>query len=487
MVWNDANSTGGIDAGEAGIAGVTVTLRNAANVVIATATSDAGGAYSFLNVPAGNYTITETDLAGYTSTTSNILSITLGAGSTSTGNNFGDIPNPGAISGTVWNDVNGNGVINAGESGISGVTISLYRDVNANGVYDPGIDTLSATTTTGATGSYSFPSNTPASYLVIETDPSGYVSTTSNIVPLIVAPGNTKIANFGESSTLPSGTIAGVVFLDANTSGAQNAGEAGVGGVTVTLKDGAGVVVATTTTLANGSFSFAALGVGSYTVSMTTPAGYVATTSISNSVVMLGGGATVAFGINQPAAASAPPAVAARGGGLGLLFGDPPLSKAASPSKAGVGDVVTFVATAFNPNATPFTNAVFTDSMPSQFTIQSVTSTQGAVTVSGQNITVNIGTMSPGQRVTITMVTVVNASAVPPVSLQNNAVLNTDQGRFGASASVDIGETVKPPLLPDTGERPLWAQFAGPLLLLLLAGVLIGTGCLIAYRRQGVL
>ncbi|WP_324749472.1 Ig-like domain-containing protein [Sphingomonas sp. LY54] len=93
----------------------------------------------------------------------------------------------------VFNDVDGSGVFDAGDTGIVGVTLTLYADTNNNGVYDagtdlyigfnnlgggagydPGIDTPAApgtgtalTTVTGANGLYSFAGLAPGDYIVV--------------------------------------------------------------------------------------------------------------------------------------------------------------------------------------------------------------------------------------------------------------------------------------------------------------------------------
>ena len=45
---------------------------------------------------------------------------------------------PGTIGDLVWEDLNADGVKDAGEPGIAGVTLDLYRDLNGNGRVDPG-------------------------------------------------------------------------------------------------------------------------------------------------------------------------------------------------------------------------------------------------------------------------------------------------------------------------------------------------------------
>lgn len=64
-VWKDDNRNGIQDAGEVGIAGVTMELLNASNTVIATTTTNASGIYNFSNLPAGNYSVRVTPPANY--------------------------------------------------------------------------------------------------------------------------------------------------------------------------------------------------------------------------------------------------------------------------------------------------------------------------------------------------------------------------------------------------------------------------------------
>jgi len=63
VVYVDCNKNGKQDAGESGIKGVTVTLTGAGGT--RTATTDAYGRYSFANLAAGTYTVTESQPAGY--------------------------------------------------------------------------------------------------------------------------------------------------------------------------------------------------------------------------------------------------------------------------------------------------------------------------------------------------------------------------------------------------------------------------------------
>ena len=54
----------------------------------------------------------------------------------------------------MWSDADGDGVQDAGEPGLSGVTVRLYTDANGNGMIDSGEPSVQ--TTTGPDGSYQF-------------------------------------------------------------------------------------------------------------------------------------------------------------------------------------------------------------------------------------------------------------------------------------------------------------------------------------------
>ena len=66
----------------------------------------------------------------------------------------------------VWNDANNDGMLGAGEQGISGVKLNLYNDVDQNNQFTPGVDTNAGTTTTNATGHYQFTDLLPGQYVV---------------------------------------------------------------------------------------------------------------------------------------------------------------------------------------------------------------------------------------------------------------------------------------------------------------------------------
>jgi uncharacterized repeat protein (TIGR01451 family) len=80
--------------------------------------------------------------------------------------NFANL-SPLSIGDLVWRDTNNNGIFDGGESGITGVSLTLFQDSNGSGDYTPGTDTQVATATTNVSGNYAFSSLFPGEYLVI--------------------------------------------------------------------------------------------------------------------------------------------------------------------------------------------------------------------------------------------------------------------------------------------------------------------------------
>jgi choice-of-anchor A domain-containing protein len=194
-----------------------------------------------------------------------------------------------SLGNTVWYDVNNNGTKDAGEPGISGVTVKLY---NCSGTY------LNKTVTTDASGNYQFDGLAIGSYIVGITTPSGYtksdVGTTSvttdnqndgvNIVSTEIrtncftTTGTTSNIDFGLKGLLNIGNL---VWNDINGNGIKNTFESGIDGVTVYLYQDAnndnvpdGSAISATTTSGGGIYAFSNLAPGNYIVGIVTPVGY---------------------------------------------------------------------------------------------------------------------------------------------------------------------------------------------------------------------
>ncbi|MBB5033349.1 putative Ig domain-containing protein [Prosthecobacter vanneervenii] len=88
-----------------------------------------------------------------------------------------------SIGDTVWNDVNNNGLFDSGESGIGSVTVQLWSPGTDNAIGGTGTaaDTLITTSTTDATGSYSFAGLAAGRYFVTVTPPTLYSFVSSTV------------------------------------------------------------------------------------------------------------------------------------------------------------------------------------------------------------------------------------------------------------------------------------------------------------------
>lgn len=305
FVFLDNNANGIQDAGEVGIAGVTVKLRNSTGTVLATTTTDATGYYFFYDASqygTYNYQLEFVTPAGYAASPSN-----KGSDDNKDSDPVGGViptftvPNgvwnysfdagfykPASLGDFVWNDVNANGVQDAGEAGISGVTVTLTGTTG-------GGTAVNRTTTTNASGAYSFTNLAPGTYSVSFTTPSGYVASPSNqgaddtkdsdpvsgaVTGIVLTSGQTN--NTIDAGFYQPAALGDFVWNDANANGIQDAGEAGISNVTVTLTGTTGngaSVNQTTTTNASGAYSFTNLAPGTYTVSFTTPSGYAVSPS----------------------------------------------------------------------------------------------------------------------------------------------------------------------------------------------------------------
>lgn len=85
----------------------------------------------------------------------------------------------------------------------------------------------------------------------------------------------------------------------------------------------------------------------------------------------------------------------------------PYILKKVAPDVAVAGQAVVFTLIVSNPDTKPAENIVVDDPIPAIFRVTGTTTSQGAYTIDGQHLTVNIGTLAPGTTVTILINTVV--------------------------------------------------------------------------------
>lgn len=296
LVFNDLNGNAVYDLGEPGFGGVNVQLRWAGrnNVIgdsddqVYNVVTDGAGAYTATNLPIGTFYVTPTTgvPAGFGPTGPATIPsiITLGYGQNYPGGSlsfFGYQPANSSINGVVFNDLNGDGVLDIGETGRFGGT-RVYIDSNSNNIYDLGEQNAISNAGTGAYTISNLSAN--AGYRVrIDTLtspvalPAGFVPSTGTIIVPVGPSQVVTSVDFGVQQR--NAQVLGRVFIDLNNNGIFDAGEVGSPNQTITLTFTGSPTpsnFATTqfaTTGSDGTYSFNGLPAGSYSVSTTVPTG----------------------------------------------------------------------------------------------------------------------------------------------------------------------------------------------------------------------
>lgn len=130
---------------------------------------------------------------------------------------------------------------------------------------------------------------------------------------------------------------------------------------------------------------------------------------------------------------------------------DPVITKTGNPALARPGDTVVFTLTVTNSGSAPAVNVIVTDPLPSQLVYISATAIQGTFTATSNMVLFTLGTVNPGQVLTLTLTTRIAGSVVPPATIVNTATLVDDLGHT-SSSSATIHITAGN--LPGTGEHP---------------------------------
>lgn len=281
-VWNDFNGNGVQEAGEPGVANVSVILRDCAGNTVRTTTTNASGIYSFANLPAGCYVVRfadidanafafspanlggndnlDSDVTSQDSVTPGIINgntdpINLGAGqnidNVDAGLNAAVAPTPtptpapvlGSIGDRVWNDTNGNGVQDGGENGIANVLVTL-KDCSGNTLQTQSTNGSGLYSFTGLTaGCYTVSVDLPGGFTFSPQDQGGNDNTDSDInpatatTPSIVLNAGQNRDNVDAGLTPQGGQIClgDRVWRDSDFDGLQDAGEPDLSGIEVYL------------------------------------------------------------------------------------------------------------------------------------------------------------------------------------------------------------------------------------------------------------
>ena len=298
-LYNDANASFSSDNGENPYSGVTVALLKKDGTPVldkdgnpVTTVTDADGKYSFTGLPLGEYKVdvvnpTSGPLAGtkpleaYTGRYKTSAEVTIKAETGSVIDvNFGFVK-PASLGDYTWMDVNRDGIQDADEPALPGVTVTLtYADGSA--VTDASGNAVTAKTS-DANGKYKFENLLPGDYKVSFQAPAGYAATTSDAGTdrALDSNGATASVTLAQDQTdetidfgaVGTGVIGDQLFVDVNQNGgnAPDAGDKVLPGVKVTLTwTGPGGITRTyeTTTDADGKYKFENLLPGDYKVSI---------------------------------------------------------------------------------------------------------------------------------------------------------------------------------------------------------------------------
>ena len=267
--YNDTNGDG-LTTGDSKLAGWTINLEGPSDYDESKITGE-NGCVTFDDLRYGRYTYSEdlkngwveTKPAGGKTYTVSVDADNLTHNLVLTNYSYG------SISGMKFEDVDMDGVKDAGEKGLSGWTINL--DKNADGSVD-------STTTTDANGNYSFSNLTYATYRVREVQQDDWKQTTTNPTDINISSGvESKDNNFGNYKY---GLISGMKFEDTDMDGIKDPGEKGLSGWTINLdKNADGVVDLTILTDANGNYSYTQVEYGTYRLREVQQNGWTQTTT----------------------------------------------------------------------------------------------------------------------------------------------------------------------------------------------------------------
>lgn len=297
-VWLDTDRDGIQDAGEPGLANVSVQLLDASGTLLDSTVTDENGAYLFENKKPGTYRVTVIPPAGYVFTVQDagsddtmdsdaqtdgtVAAVTLSYGTAALNIDAGlflpasrvniVVTAGTAADGAVWT-VNGSAdvvytytVKNTGETYLSDIVVTDDKLGAIGTVAGPLAPNTTATLTATAVAVSAGVTNIATA----TANPTDGAGTDLNGLDDVTDSDDAQVV------VIPYASIGDSAWVDLDGDGLQDAGEPGLGGVTVTLYKN-GSAIASATTDAGGAYLFDHLLEGSYAVGFSMPYGYTAT------------------------------------------------------------------------------------------------------------------------------------------------------------------------------------------------------------------
>jgi hypothetical protein len=261
MKFDDTNGNGIKETSEVGISNWKITISG---TIAETTLTNSSGYFTFDSLVQGTYSVTEVLQNGWQQTTQNSLQITLGVNQRVENINFGNFK-IAKIHGKKINDSNGNGQIDAGESGLAGWTIQATKNQTTK------------TTTTDSDGLYTlnFYNDETGIWIVSEIPQTDWVQTypPTTTYSISIQSGtdtaNNDFGNYQQSS------ISGQVMNDLMEDSVTN-GDAGLSGWIVKLFLN-GQLVERRVTSGSGGYSFGNLSPATYIVQESLHTGWLQT------------------------------------------------------------------------------------------------------------------------------------------------------------------------------------------------------------------
>lgn len=174
---------------------------------------------SEVSTPIGN----SLQLQGSGSTYSDFVwadSLATSPGTINIGMSFG-APTTGSICGVVYEDYNGNDILDAGELGYASASVSVFS-TGTDGIMGTADDILVDNTTTSSLGAYCFATLVPSTYYIVVDSIPTYNSTYASGILTVIAGSNFNNVNISLHSTTP--TIPELHFTASSLTFAENAG-----------------------------------------------------------------------------------------------------------------------------------------------------------------------------------------------------------------------------------------------------------------------